>query len=175
VDTHDKTWRHVSYTCYGPHQQASTMCPENYWSIRHSVLPFSADPRVQAPAARARERSARRGQPPAAAEQEEPQPPTHLPPSRRSSLPRPSWPGPLFFKSVNVAHQYRCSSSWMCGFVCLWCLCGACTRKCGGAAHAASEHYCCCHCCRCCRRVTIICRRHQNACGGGPTLYRWCW
>jgi hypothetical protein len=21
------------------------MCPENYWSIRHSVLPFSADPR----------------------------------------------------------------------------------------------------------------------------------
>jgi hypothetical protein len=130
---------------------------------------------VQAPAARARERSARRGQPPAAAEQEEPQPPTHLPPSRRSSLPRPSWPGPLFFKSVNVAHQYRCSSSWMCGFVCLWCLCGACTRKCGGAAHAASEHYCCCHCCRCCRRVTIICRRHQNACGGGPTLCRWCW
>ena len=45
MDTHDKTWRHVSYTCYGPPQQASTMCPENYWSIRHSVLPFSADPR----------------------------------------------------------------------------------------------------------------------------------
>eukprot|EP01047_Picozoa_sp_COSAG01_P114459 COSAG01_NODE_43133_length_432_cov_698.078078_1_plen_52_part_01 len=22
------------------------MCPENYWSIRHSVLPFSADPRT---------------------------------------------------------------------------------------------------------------------------------
>jgi hypothetical protein len=22
------------------------MCPENYWSIRHCVLPFSADPRT---------------------------------------------------------------------------------------------------------------------------------
>ena len=46
MDTLDKTWRHVSYTCYGPPPQASTMRPENYWSIKHSVLPFSAVPRT---------------------------------------------------------------------------------------------------------------------------------
>jgi hypothetical protein len=46
LDTHEISWRHVSYSHYGSPPQASTMRLENYWSNWLSYLQFSADPRT---------------------------------------------------------------------------------------------------------------------------------